>query len=132
MDQKIINLYDRFTHGGNETGASFLDPLGRRLAGSSAAAVAPCLPLLQNDYAPRPPSCPADDGPARCRARFSYDSPKGRINGYLVRLKAKGKAAGRPSSPSTRTAASTRISRDVARRLAVEGLSRLLRPIFSR
>src|SRR5262245_33105776 len=48
MDQRIINLYDRFTRGGM-TRRDFLDRLSE-LAGSAAAAAA-LLPLLQNDYA---------------------------------------------------------------------------------
>ena len=48
MDQRIINLYDRFTHGGMNR-REFLDRLSE-LAGSAAAAAA-LLPLLQNDYA---------------------------------------------------------------------------------
>jgi len=43
MDQKIINLYDRFTHGGLSR-REFLDRLAE-LAGSSAAALA-LLPIL--------------------------------------------------------------------------------------
>ena len=45
---EIINLYDRFTHGGMNR-RDFLDRL-IELAGSAAAAAA-LLPLLQNDYA---------------------------------------------------------------------------------
>lgn len=48
MDQKIIDLYDDFTHGGMSRRA-FLDKLAA-LAGSSAAAAA-ILPILQNNYA---------------------------------------------------------------------------------
>lgn len=48
MDQKIIDLYDDFTHGGMSR-RSFLDKLAA-LAGSSAAATA-LLPILQNNYA---------------------------------------------------------------------------------
>ena len=114
MDQKIINLYDRFTHGGMNR-REFLDRLAE-LAGSAAAAAA-LLPLLQNDYA-QAAIVPADD--ARLVAeRASYDSPKGKINGYLVRAKAKGKRPvvlviheNRGLNPHLE---------DVARRFAVEG-----------
>ena len=86
MDQSIINLYDRFTHGGMSR-REFLDRLAE-LAGSTAAAAA-LLPLLQNNYA-QAAIVAADD--ARLAAeRVSYDSPKGKINGYLVRGKALGK-----------------------------------------
>jgi carboxymethylenebutenolidase len=48
MDQKIIDLYDLYTHGGVSR-RSFLDKLAA-LAGSTAAATA-LLPVLTNDYA---------------------------------------------------------------------------------
>ena len=48
MDQRIIDLYDRFTHGGISR-RDFLDRLAG-LTGSSAAATA-LLPFLANDYA---------------------------------------------------------------------------------
>ncbi|MBB4041674.1 carboxymethylenebutenolidase [Microvirga flocculans] len=48
MDQRIIDLYDDFTHGGMSR-RSFLDRLAA-LAGSTAAATA-LLPILQNNYA---------------------------------------------------------------------------------
>ena len=86
MDQKIIDLYDRFTHGGINR-REFLDRLAE-IAGSSTAAMA-LLPLLANDYARAAVVAPDD---ARLAIeRVGYDSPKGKINGYLVRLKAKGK-----------------------------------------
>src|SRR3954452_21676824 len=59
----------------------------RDVAGSPAAAVA-LLPLLQNDYAQAAIIAP-DDG-RLLTERVSYESPKGRINGYLVRAKAMG------------------------------------------
>src|SRR6266496_4141043 len=114
VNQDIINLYDRFTHGGMSRRA-FLDRLAE-LAGSTAAAAA-LLPLLQNNYA-QAAIVAADD--ARLAAeRVSYDSPKGKINGYLVRGKALGKRPvviviheNRGLNPHIE---------DVARRLAVEG-----------
>jgi len=48
MDQRIIDLYDKFTHGAFNR-REFLERLAA-LAGSTAAAMA-LLPLLQNDYA---------------------------------------------------------------------------------
>lgn len=48
MDQKFINLFDRFTHGGMSR-RDFLDRL-TLLAGSAAAASA-ILPVLENNYA---------------------------------------------------------------------------------
>jgi carboxymethylenebutenolidase len=114
MDQRIIDLYDRFTHGGMSR-RDFLDRLGE-LAGSAAAAAA-LLPLLQNDYAQA--AIIAADDARLATERLSYDSPKGKINGYLARPKAKGKRPAvlvihenRGLNPHLE---------DVARRLAVEG-----------
>jgi carboxymethylenebutenolidase len=114
MDQRIISLYDRFTHGGMSR-RDFLDRLGE-LAGSTAAAAA-LLPLLQNDYA-RAAIVEAGD-PRLATERLAYDSPKGRINGYLARPAQKGKRPvvlviheNRGLNPHLE---------DVARRFALEG-----------
>jgi len=114
VDQKIINLYDRFTHGGMNR-REFLDRLAE-LAGSAAAAAA-LLPMLQNDYAQA--AIVADNDPRLVAERVAYDSPKGKINGCLVRAKAAGKRPtviviheNRGLNPHIE---------DVARRLAVEG-----------
>ncbi len=114
MEQRIINLYDRFTHGALSR-RDFLDRLAE-LAGSAAAAAA-LLPLLQNDYA-RAAIVPADDA-RLATERVSYESPKGKIDGYLARPKSKGKRPAvlvihenRGLNPHLE---------DVARRLAVEG-----------
>ncbi len=48
MDQKIINLFDRYTHGGMSR-RDFLEKL--TLMAGSAAAVTTLLPLLENNYA---------------------------------------------------------------------------------
>lgn len=114
MDQRIIDLYDRFTHG-EVSRREFLDRL-RDLAGSAAAAAA-LLPLLHNDYA-RAAIVAADDK-RLATERAAYDSPKGRINGYLARLAAGGKRPAvlvihenRGLNPHLE---------DVARRVALEG-----------
>src|SRR5262245_21014998 len=114
MDQRIINLYDSFTHG-HITRRVFLDRLAA-LTGSTAAAAA-MLPLLKNDYAQ---AAIVPDNDARLAIeRISYDAPKGKINGYLVRPKAKGKR------PVTIVIHENRglnpHIEDVARRLALEG-----------
>ena len=114
MDQRIINLYDRFTHGGM-TRRDFLDRLAE-LAGSAATAAA-MLPLLQNDYAQ---AAIVTENDARLAAeRVSYDSPKGKINGYLVRPTAKGKRPAVIVIQENR-GLNPHIE-DVARRLALEG-----------
>ena len=114
MDQRIINLYDRFTHGGMSR-REFLDRLAE-LAGSAAAAAA-LVPLLQNDYAQA--AIVAADDARLVTERVTYDSPKGKINGYLARAKAKGKRPvvlviheNRGLNPHLE---------DVARRFAAEG-----------
>ena len=48
MDQKIINLFDSYTHGGMSRRA-FLDKLA--LAAGSTAAATALLPILENNYA---------------------------------------------------------------------------------
>ena len=114
MDQRIINLYDQFTHGGM-TRRDFLDRLAE-LAGSAAAG-AMLLPLLQNNYA-QAAIVEADDA-RLATERVSYDSPNGKINGYLVRAKAKGR---RPTviAIHENRGLNPHIE-DVARRLALEG-----------
>jgi carboxymethylenebutenolidase len=114
LDQRIIDTYHHFTHGGL-TRRAFLDRL-TELAGSTAAAMA-LLPLLQNDYAKA--AIVAADDARLVSERVSYDSPKGKINGYLVRPKAKGKRPvvlviheNRGLNPHLE---------DVARRFAAEG-----------
>lgn len=114
MDQKIIDLYDRFTHGGLNR-REFLDRLAD-IAGSSTAAMA-LLPLLTNDYARAAVVAPDD---ARLAIdSVAYDAPGTRINGTLARLKSKGKRPAvvvlhenRGLNPHIQ---------DVARRFALEG-----------
>lgn len=114
MDQRVIDLYDRFTHG-DINRRDFLDRLAA-FAGSTAAASA-LLPLLQNDYARAATIAPDD---ARLVTEtVSYDAFGTRISGYLARLKSKGKRPAvivvhenRGLNPHIQ---------DIARRLALEG-----------
>jgi carboxymethylenebutenolidase len=114
MDQRIIDLYDRFTHGVIDRRA-LLDRL-TEIAGSSAAALA-LLPLLKNDYARAATVMPDD---ARLAIEnVKYDANGTPINGYLARLKAKGKRPAvlvihenRGLNPHIQ---------DIARRIALEG-----------
>jgi carboxymethylenebutenolidase len=114
MDQRIIDLYDSFTHGGINRRA-FLDRLAQ-IAGSSAAALA-LLPLLQNDYARAAMVAPDD---ARLTIdTVSYDAAGTPISGTLARLKSKGKRPAvivihenRGLNPHIQ---------DIARRIALEG-----------
>ena len=118
LDQRIINLYDRFTHGGMNR-RSFLDELAR-LAGSTAAAAA-LLPLLQNDYAKA--AMVPDNDSRLVSERVSFESPKGKIGGYLTRLAAKDRNLSK--RPAVLVIHENRglnpHLEDVARRLALEG-----------
>jgi carboxymethylenebutenolidase len=114
MDQRIIDLYDSFTHDMINR-REFLDRLAE-VAGSSAAALA-LLPLLQNDYA-RAAVVTPDDARLAIEAA-SYDTQGTRISGYLARLKTKEKRPAvivihenRGLNPHIK---------DIARRLALEG-----------
>jgi carboxymethylenebutenolidase len=124
MDQRIINLYHRFTHGGMNR-REFLDRLAE-LAGSATAAAA-LLPLLQNDYA-RAAIVPPGD-PRLVAERVSYDSPKGKISGYLVRPKDKSKRPAVVVIHENR-GLNPHIE-DVARRYAAEGFLALAPDLLS-
>jgi carboxymethylenebutenolidase len=114
VDQRIIDLYDSFTHGGIGHRV-FLGRLAQ-IAGSSAAELA-LLPLLQNDYARAAMVAPDD---ARLAIdKVSYDANGTAVIGYLARLKAKAKRPAfivihenRGLNPHIQ---------DIARRLALEG-----------
>ena len=114
MDQRIINLFDGFTHGFMSR-REFIDRAAQ-IVGSTAAAVA-LLPLLQNDYAKAATVAP--DDPRLASETITYDSPVGKVSAYLVRPNARGKRPAiivihenrglNPHIP------------DVARRFALEG-----------
>ncbi len=114
MDQRIITLYDRFTHGGMNR-RQFLDRLAE-LTGSAAAASA-LVPLLQSNYA-QAAVVAADD--ARLAIETTgYDTPAGKVSGYLARPKDKGK---RPTVIVIHeNRGLTPHIQDITRRLAVEG-----------
>jgi carboxymethylenebutenolidase len=124
MDQRVIDLYDSFTHGAINRRA-FLDHL-TQIAGSSAAALA-LLPLLQNDYARAATVAPDD---ARLAIdKVSYDSAGTPISGYLARLKAKGK---RPAVVVVHENRGLNPHiQDLARRLAQEGFLALAVDLLS-
>jgi carboxymethylenebutenolidase len=114
MDQRIINLYDRFTHS-DISRREFLDRLAE-LVGSSAGAMA-LLPMLQNDYA-KAETVAANDSRLTSET-VSYDAAGTPMSGYLVRLQARAKC------PAVLVIHENRglnaHIRDVARRLALEG-----------
>ena len=114
MEQRIIDLYDSYTHGFINR-RDFLDRL-TGFAGSAAAAAA-LLPVLQNDYA-KAETIPAND-PRLVSETASYDAPGGKYSGYLVRPKEKGKRPALLVIPENR-GLNPHI-KDVARRFAAEG-----------
>jgi carboxymethylenebutenolidase len=125
VSQDIINLFDRFTHGGMDR-RTFMQRL-TAMAGGSAAATA-LLSVLENNYA-RAEMVAADD--SRLKAEdTSYPGPDGAINGYLVRPAESAKRGtviviheNRGLNPHIK---------DVARRVALEGYSAFAVDLLSR
>jgi carboxymethylenebutenolidase len=124
MDQRIIDLYDEYTHA----------PLERRvfikrltaLAGSAAGAMA-VLPLLESNYAFAVTVPPAD---VRIEAsHIAYPGVSGPIRAYLARPKGAGKFAAVVVIHENR-GLSPHIE-DVARRVAVEGFVALAPDMLS-
>jgi carboxymethylenebutenolidase len=116
MDQRVIDLYDKFTHGvlGRR---EFLERLAA-LAGSAAAALA-LLPLLQNDYA-RADTVAADD-PRLVTNMVYYNASPTDIATYMARPKDAARCPAvivvhenRGLNPHIK---------DIARRLALEGFA---------
>jgi carboxymethylenebutenolidase len=114
MDQRIIDLYDAYTHGAVGR-RDFLDRLSQIAGGATAAAV--LVSVLQNDYA-HAAVVPADD-PRLATGTASYDAAGTRMTGTLARLEGGGRRPAvivihenRGLNPHIQ---------DVARRLAVEG-----------
>jgi carboxymethylenebutenolidase len=114
VSQEVINLFDRFTHGGMNR-RTFMERL-TLLAGGTAAASA-LLSVLENNYA-HAEIVAADD--SRIKAEDTgYAAPDGTINGYLVRPAEGGKRPAvivihenRGLNPHIK---------DVARRVALDG-----------
>jgi carboxymethylenebutenolidase len=114
MDQAIINLYDRFTHGGMSR-RDFMDGLAS-VAGGTAAASA-LLSVLQNDYASAATIAESDDRIASETVSIP-GGPSG-LSGYLVKPK------GEARLPAVLVIHENRglnpHIKDVTRRVAVEG-----------
>ena len=115
MDQRIITLYDKFTHGLMNR-RDFLDRLAV-LTGSTAAATA-LLPLLQNNYALAQTVAEND---SRIKAQTFEISAADKLSGYLVTPSSGGKLPtviviheNRGLNPHIK---------DVVRRLALEGFT---------
>lgn len=114
MDQRIIELYDHFTHG-RMNRRDFLDRAAE-LVGSATAAAA-LLPLLQSDHARAATIAP--DDPRLVTETTSYDAAGTKISGQLVRLKNKGKRPAVILIHENRGLVPH--IQDVARRIALEG-----------
>ena len=124
MDQRIIDLYDGLTHGLCSR-REFIDRAAE-IAGSTAAATA-LIPLLQCDYAKAETISSSD--PRLASERITYDTPKGKVTGYLSRPKAKGKRPAVVVIHQNR-GLNPHIE-DVARRFAVEGFLALAPDLLS-
>ena len=124
MDQRIINLYDSFTHGYIHR-REFLDRL-TQLTGSTAAATA-LLPMLTCDYSKA--ATVAENDPRLVAERTTYESAKGKIGGYLVRPKDKVKRPAVVVIHQNR-GLNPHIE-DVARRVALEGFLTLAPDLLS-
>jgi carboxymethylenebutenolidase len=114
MDQRVIDLYDRFTHG-HISRRDFFDRL-TAIAGSSAAATV-AYETLKPDYANA--AIVAENDERLVLDRVSFDTAQGRINGNLVRLKTRTKRPAVMVIHENRGL--TPHIQDVARRIALEG-----------
>jgi carboxymethylenebutenolidase len=124
MDQKIIDLYDGLTHG-YMSRREFIDQAAE-IVGTTAAAAA-LIPLLQCDYAK---AATIDPNDARlANEKITYDTPKGKVNGYLSRPKSRGK---RPAIVVIHQNRGLNLHiEDVARRFAAEGFLALAPDMLS-
>ncbi len=86
MDQRIINLFDEYTHAPLSR-QEFLSRLAK-LAGSTAAALA-LLPLLEVNYA-KAEVVPADDPDLKIE-EIEYTGDGSKVKGYLAQPSSKGK-----------------------------------------
>ncbi len=114
MDQRVIDLYDRFTHG-HISRRDFFDRL-TVLAGSAAAATA-AYETLKPDYARA--AIVAENDDRLVLDRISFDTAQGKVNANLVRLKNKVKRPAVMVIHENRGL--TPHIQDVARRIALEG-----------
>lgn len=124
MDQRIIRLYDEFTHGHLDR-RRFLDRLSK-LVGSTAAALV-LMPQLDSNHALA--QTVAESDPRLTTEAVSYPGSKGPVKGYLARPAGGAKAPGvivihenRGLQPHIR---------DVARRAAVDGYVALAPDLMS-
>jgi carboxymethylenebutenolidase len=81
IPQPIIDLYDRFTHGGMDR-RTFLDRLAALAGGAPAAAA--LLPMLVAPDPAKAAVVPPDD-PRLATSRVTWAGPDGELSGYLAR-----------------------------------------------
>ncbi|MFN3650644.1 MAG: dienelactone hydrolase family protein [Armatimonadota bacterium] len=124
MDQRIIDLYDEYTHVPLDRRV-FLERL-TRLTGSAAAALA-LVPLLEARQASAA-IVPADDARLET-SRITYPGETGEIKGYLARPKGAGKLPAVIVIHENR-GLNAHIE-DVARRMALEGFLALAPDMLS-
>ena len=114
MDQRIIDLYDAYTHGALGR-REFMDRLAQVVGGAAAAAA--LLGVLQNDYARA--AVIAEDDPRLATERVTYEAAGSKVRGYLARLQ------GGAKRPAVIVIHENRglnpHIEDVTRRLAVDG-----------
>lgn len=89
IDQKVIDLYDEFTHRALPR-RMFMQRLGQLAGGTAAASV--LLKLLENDYA-RAQMVPASDARLET-ARIEYPAKSGPMKAYLAKPKGEAKRGG--------------------------------------
>jgi len=124
MDQRIIDLYDGLTHG-YMSRREFIDEAAK-IVGTTAAAAA-LIPLLQCDYAK---AATVDPNDARLvNEKITFDTPKGKVAGYLSRPKSRGKRPAIIVIHQNR-GVNPHIE-DIARRLAMEGFLALAPDLLS-
>lgn len=124
MDQRVIDLYDAYTHGGMDR-REFLARLAGLVGGSAAAAAA--LALLQNR--PAHAGLVAEEDPRLSTSVVSFGPPEAPLSGYLARAKGEGKRPGVIVIHENR-GLNAHI-RDVTRRLALEGFLALAPDMLS-
>jgi carboxymethylenebutenolidase len=117
MDQRFIDLFDRYTHGGMSRRA-FLDRLSALAGGTAAASL--LLPILQNNYAKA--ATIAESDPRIAAETVTIPGVAG-LKGYLVTPKSGGRHAGVVVTHENR-GLNPHI-KDVARRVCVEGFMAL-------
>ncbi len=115
MDQRFIELFDRYTHGGMSR-RTFLDRLTALAGGATAASL--LLPMLENNYARA--ETVAESDPRIATETVSIPGVAD-LKGYLVTPKSDGKHAGVVVTHENR-GLNPHI-KDVTRRVGVEGFT---------